>query len=42
MLGRVLTVTAERAPAAEALADGDRRLTYRALEARAKDRKSVV
>ncbi len=34
MLGRALTVAAERAPAAEAVADGGRRLTYRDLEAR--------
>ena len=34
MLARALTVAAGRAPAAEAIADGGRRATYRALEAR--------
>ena len=34
MLARALTVAAERAPAAEAIADGGRRATYAAFEAR--------
>ncbi|HET7341246.1 MAG TPA: AMP-binding protein, partial [Methylomirabilota bacterium] len=35
MLARALTVAAERAPGAEAVADGGQRATYRELEARA-------